>query len=206
MTSSRNNRAELSLSHQHFWLGDTVPGQTIEQTTVGAKWLIPGDADVDQDHWWPQIALGAQWKHNQDFDGVPRALGAKHATGIDAYLSATKIYLSGPVGRTWLVNATLRRTKANQLGILGFGGDRGDYRFVGEGNVVAFVTDRVALGAEYRQQPNNLSAYRESAFSEAVVSWVPSKHWSVTGAYANLGTVANFANQHGAYASIQWVW
>ena len=200
------DRAELSLSHQHFWLGDTVAGQTIDQTTVGAKWRIVGDAVVDQDRWWPQVAVGMQWKHNQDFGYIPRAIGARHATGIDAYASATKIYLAGPLGRTWLVNATLRRTQANQLGILGFGGDRGGYRLVGEASIVAFVTDTDAVGAEYRQKPDNLSAFREDAFSDAVVSWFPSKHWSLTAAYANLGNIANFANQRGAYASIQWVW
>jgi len=200
------DRAELSVSHQHFWLGDTVAGQTIDQTTIGAKWRILGDAVVDQDRWWPQLALGLQWKRNQDFDFIPRALGAEHAVGLDVYASATKLYLSGPLGRSWLVSATVRRTEANQLGILGFGGDRGRYRFVGEGSVVVFFTDHVALGGEYRQKPNNLSAFREDAFADAVVSWIPNKHWSLTGAYTNLGNIANFANQRGAYASLQWVW
>src|SRR5579863_8531816 len=65
------NRVELSLARQHFDLGTTVPGHTISQTIVGAKVRVFGDAVIDQDKWWPQIAVGAQWKHNGDFDIVP---------------------------------------------------------------------------------------------------------------------------------------
>ena len=40
--------------------------------------------------------------------------------GTDYYVSATKLFL----GQSTIVNVTLRETKANQYGILGFGGDK----------------------------------------------------------------------------------
>lgn len=200
------NRVELSVARLDLSLGDTVPGASLREVVVGAKWRLLGDAVIDQDRWWPQVSAGLQWKHSPDFDGVPAALGARRASGLDVYLAATKILLAGPGGRTWLASATLRRTDANQLGLLGFGGDRGDYRYCGEGSLVVFVTDEIATGLEYRGKPDHLAAFREQAFSDAVVSWLPSRHWSVTLAYARLGTIANHAGQAGAYASVQWVW
>ncbi len=53
-----NDRLELSFAHQHFDLGDTLPGQAIEQTVVGAKLKLGGDAVYDQDLPWPQLAAG----------------------------------------------------------------------------------------------------------------------------------------------------
>lgn len=43
-----------------------------------------------------------------------KSLGAKEDSGTDYYISATKIFLS----QNLLANATMRRTKANQLGVL----------------------------------------------------------------------------------------
>jgi hypothetical protein len=55
------NRVELSVARQHFDLGATVPGNTISQTIVGAKVRVFGDAIIDQDRWWPQVAVGIQY-------------------------------------------------------------------------------------------------------------------------------------------------
>jgi len=199
-----DNRVELSLARQEFSLGDVVPGSSISQTIVGAKVRILGDALIDQDRWWPQVALGVQYKRNSDFDFIPRAIGAKSDHGIDTYLSATKVYLAGPFGHTWLVDVTLRATRANQFGILGFGGDRdSNYSIVGEGSVAMFLSDNVILGAEYRQKPNNLSAFREQDAHDAFASWFATKYFSVTAAYADLGNIATHPKQRGLYVSLQ---
>jgi hypothetical protein len=49
-----------------------------------------------------------------------RQLGAKSDTGVDYYASASKLFLA----QSLLINGTLRMTKANQMGLLGFGGDK----------------------------------------------------------------------------------
>jgi hypothetical protein len=201
-----DNRLELSLARQHFDLGTTVPGNTISQTIVGAKLRLLGDAVVDQDRWWPQVALGLQCKHNSDFDIVPRLLGARHADGTDYYLAATKVWLAGPFGRSWLADLTLRATEANQMGLLGFGGDQGGYHLMAEGSLGVFLSDYLVLGGEYREKPDNLSAFREQDFKDAFLAYFPIKNLSLTGAYAFLGNIADKPSQRGPYVSLQLSW
>jgi hypothetical protein len=201
-----DNRLELSAAKEVFDLGTTAPGQSIHMTTVGAKLRLFGDAVIDQDRWWPQVALGLQWKDNEDFAFIPKALGARHANGADFYLAATKVYLDGPLDHSWLVSGTLRATEANQLGLLGFGGDQGGYRLRAEGSVGVFLSDQLILGGEYREKPNNLKVYREDDFSDVFLAWFPWKYASLTAAYANLGNIANKPDQHGPYLSIQGSW
>jgi len=198
------DRFELSLARQRFDLGTTVPGKSINQDILGAKWRIAGDAVFDQDRWLPQIALGAQYKHNLDFDLVPKSLGAKHDSGIDVYLAATKLYLAGLAGRNVLLNGTVRATKANQMGLLGFGGDLNDsYQLRFEGSAAVFINDRLAVGTEYRAKPNNLSAFQEDSYKDIFIAYVPNKHVSFTAAYASLGTMTDKKDQNAVYLSIQ---
>jgi hypothetical protein len=197
------NRLELSADQLRFNLGSTVPGQSIRLDVIGAKWRLFGDAVFDQDRWWPQVALGVQWKHNADFDLVPKALGALHADGTDAYLAATKVWLAGPFGHSWLADVTLRESEANQLGLLGFGGDLGSNHLLTEASVGMFVTDQMIFGAEYRQKPNNLSAYREDDFEDVFLAYFPVKYLAITAAFADLGNIANKPGQHGYYVSLQ---
>lgn len=162
-----------------------MPGQSIEQDVIGLKLKLAGDAVFDQDRWLPQIALGLQYKKNLDFDLVPKLLGAKKDSGTDIYLSATKLHLAALAGYNLLWNATLRATKANQLGRLGFGGDRNNsYRLRFEGSAAVFITDGLALGLEYRAKPDNLSVFREDSFKDLFVAWLPNKRVAVTVAYA----------------------
>ncbi len=200
------NRLELSADRIRFDLGDTVPGQSIRLDVFGAKVQLFGDAVFDQDRWWPQLAVGVQWKRNEDFDLVPKALGATHADGADFYVAATKVWLDGPLGHSWLADATLRASEANQLGILGFGGDRGAYHLLAEGSVGIFVTDQLIAGAEYRQKPSNLSAYREDDFRDLFIAYFPVKYLAVTAAFADLGNIANEPGERGYYLSLQGSW
>ncbi|MGH8228771.1 MAG: DUF3034 family protein [Steroidobacteraceae bacterium] len=201
-----DNRLELSADQMRFDLGSTVPGQTIGLDVFGAKWRLFGHAVIDQDGWLPQVSVGVQWKHNEDFNWVPRALGAEHASGTDFYLAATKIWLAGPFGRTWLADVTLRASEANQLGLLGFGGDRGGYRLLGEGSLGVFLTDQLILGVEYREKPDDLSAFREDDFGDVFVAFFPVKYLSITAAYVDLGNIADKPHQRGYYVSLQGNW
>jgi hypothetical protein len=200
------NRLELSFAREHLGLGSTVPGAAISQSIVGAKLRLFGDAIIDQDSLLPQVAVGLQYKRNGSFDFVPQALGARHADGTDLYLAATKVWLAGPFGRSWLADLTLRATEANQLGLLGFGGDLGGYHLVPEASVGVFLEDSLALGGEYRHKVNDLSAFREDDFKDAFLAWWPASWVSLTFAYANLGSIAGKADQQGPYVSLQLSW
>jgi hypothetical protein len=201
-----DDRVEFSADQLRLNLGSAVPGQSIRLDVFGAKVRLFGDALLDQNHWWPQIALGVQWKHNEDFNLVPKALGATRASGLDVYLSGTKIWLDGPFDHTWLADVTLRASEANQIGLLGFGGDLGGYHLLAEGSLGVFLTDHVVLGGEYRQKPNNLSTFREEDWQDVFVAYFPVKNLSITAAFANLGNIANRSGQRGYYVSLQGGW
>lgn len=198
------DRAEVSFAEQRFGLGSTVPGQAITQDIMGLKVRLAGDAIYDQDRLLPQIAIGTEYKQNRDFDLVPRALGAKRGDDFDFYLVATKIWLDGVAGHSVLVSAGARATRANQFGILGFGGDLSNTRRVlPEVTLATFATDHVVVGGEFRAKPNNLSAFREQNAWDAFVAWLPTKHLAVTLAFVDLGQIANHLDQTAPYISLQ---
>lgn len=198
------DRVELSFAQQRLGLGTTVRGEVIRQQIFGLKIKLWGDAIYAQDSLFPQFAVGVQHKRNQDFDFIPKALGAKSANGTDFYLSATKLYLGALFGRNLLLNGTVRATKANQLGLLGFGGDRNDsYTVKFEGSVGIFLNDHLVLGAEYRRKPNNLSVFKEDAFKDVYVAWLLNKHLAATLAYAILGNITDKQGQKAVYISLQ---
>jgi hypothetical protein len=199
-----HDRLELSYARQRFNLGSTVPGQQIDMDVVGAKWRLAGHAIFDQDRPWPQLALGLMAKQNRSFDRVPAALGARHASDVEPYLAAAKVWLDGIAGRTTLLDATLRLSRANQLGLLGFGGDRSDRRkALAELSAAVFINDHWVIGSEWRQKPDNLTVFKEQRFADAFVAWLPDRRWSVTLAQAELGNIADKPNQRGPYLSLK---
>lgn len=199
------NRIELSFAQQRFNTENVGAalglgrGFTLQQNIVGLKVRLFGDAILDQNSWMPEVSVGIQHKQN-DQAAVLHAIGAKSAVGNDYYISATKLFLS----QSLLVDATLRFTKANQIGLLGFGGDKHDgYQPELEGSVAYLLNRHLAIGAEYRQKPNNLAIAREDDWYDAFVAWAPNQHVSLTLAYADLGNVVIENHQHGLYASVQ---
>ena len=204
------DRVELSVASQSF-KGSLAPldNLILKQDILGIKVKLTGDAVYEQDSWLPQIAVGAMYKDNKGVKGLGALgvtsvtqLGAKDDSGYDYYVAATKILLE----QSLLLNLTLRATKANQMGLLGFGGDQGDSRKVMPEVSAAYLVNRhLAVGAEYRRKPHNLGVDPEKAYYDAFVAWFPTKHVSVTAAYANLGkiTVFNPKTQRGLYLSVQ---
>ncbi len=198
------NRLEVSASQARFGLGDTVPGEHIRLNTLGVKLRLVGDAVYDQDSWLPQIAVGAQYKYNEDYAFVPKLLGAKHRSGVDYYLATSKLFLGAVNGYNLLINANLHMTKANQFGILGFGGDREDrYRILPAVSAAIMLTDRWLIGTEYRDKPDNLSIFKENRATSVFTTWFPMRNVAVTAAYVDLGTIADKRDQTGWYVSGQ---
>lgn len=199
-----HDRVEVSMARWSFKFGDTVPGQSAKMNVLGLKWHVVGDAVYDQDRWWPQISVGAQYKHNEDYAVVPRLLGAVRGHDTDFYLSATKVWLGGAFGHNLLANATLRATRANQFGLLGFGGDLSDARHLEpEASVAVLLRDNLAVGAEWRAKPNNLSAFKEENAYDFFAAWFPCRNFSLTAAWLELGNIANKPAQHSLYVSGQ---
>lgn len=198
------NRLELSVSQTKFELGNTVAKESIRLNTLGIKLRLIGDAIYDQDSWVPQVSAGALIKHNEDFDFVPKLLGAKDGTGVDYYLAASKLYLDAVFGRNVLLGATLIATKANQFGLLGFGGDlNNDYQIKPSYSAAIMLSDNVLVGMEYRYKPDNLGAFNENDAKDVFVTWFPHKRFSITAAAVDLGDVADKSNQTAWYLSGQ---
>lgn len=198
------DRVELSYALQAFDTGKTGgmlrlgTGFTFHQNIVGAKVKLYGDAVYDQDSYLPQLSLGAQYKWN-DRGAVIKAFGGKSDNGVDFYLAATKLFLA----ESLLVDLTLRETKANQFGILGFGGDKNnDYSTEFEGSAVLLLSRQFAIGAEYRTKPDNLSVAREENAFDLFAVYFFNKNVSTTLAYVDLGNIAIHKNQQGVYFSV----
>lgn len=202
VAASFNNRWEVSVARHRFDLNGLSPVQsTLKQDVVGLKYRLYGDFIY---HRAPQISLGLQYKKHQNFQ-LPQAVGAGADSDIEAYISASKLWLAGFAGRNVFANGTLRYGRANQLGLLGFGGDLGNSReLLLEGSAGIFVNRHVAFGLEYRQQPDNLSFSRQDDWFTAFLGYFPNKKLSVVAAYADLGTIATVDNQTGAYLSVQY--
>ena len=200
-----NERVELSYAQQAFntrQIGAALglgAGFTFRQDIAGIKVRLLGDAVLDSDTLMPQISVGALHKRNNQ-EAVVKLVGAKSASGTDLYLSATKLLLAQGV----LLNGTLRATKANQNGLLGFGGDKNDsYRLQPELSAALLLRRDLAVGIEWRKKPSNLGFAREQNWSDVFVAWAPSKHANITLAYAQLGDIATIKNQRGWYLSVQ---
>ncbi|MGI2122916.1 DUF3034 family protein [Shewanella baltica] len=195
---SFDNRFELSVARQTFDL-DTMGGE-LGQDIFGVKYKLAGELLYTA---MPQITLGAQYKRVDDF-ALPQAVGARDDWGVDVYIAASKVFFDAVAGRNLLLNGTVRATKANQTGLLGFGTQASnDYQFVLEASAAVLLTDNVALGIEYRQKPNELAFAREDDWQDVFLAWFINKHLSVVTAYANLGSIAGFADQQGWYVSVE---
>ena len=200
-----HDRVELSIARQEFDTEDVGAalglgrGFTIRQDIVGLKVRIAGDAVLESDRAMPQIAVGLQHKRNNR-GALLTAIGAEDDSGTDVYVSATKLFLAQGV----LLNGTVRFTKANQMGLLGFGGDKHDgYRPQFEVSAAYLVNRKLAIGAEYRSKSDNLGIAREDDWMDAFVAWAPSRNVSLTVAYVDLGNIVIKDRQRGVYASLQ---
>ena len=210
-----DDRVEVSLARQDFATEATgralgLPGLHLKMDVFGAKARLLGDAVLDSDSWIPQVAAGVEARQT-DADGLKstlQALGAR-TNGVDFYVSATKLFLAQGI----LVNGTLRMTKANQNGLLGFGGTgHEDYHLEPEFSVAWLANRTLAFGTEYRRKPDNLNpsplgaGLKEDDWWDVFAAWAPTKHLSFTAAYVQLGHIVPAVatkHQDGGYASAQ---
>jgi len=210
------DRFEVSYTRHEFDVtGTALDGLGTAQDIVGVKVRLWGNAVYQQDSWVPQLAVGAEYHKNEGINNAAQVgltgvvsttqLGAKSEHGTDYYIAATKIFLA----QSLVVNVAVRATKANEFGLLGFGGDlKNTYSFKPEGTVAYLLTRHLALGSEIRTRPHNLSIDDESTGYDVFAAWAPTKNLSLVAAYLNLGGIlgpATGVNRHqdGPYISVQ---
>ncbi len=197
------DRLELSYARANFDTRDVGAalgigqGYTFNVDTFGAKLRVLGDV-VYGESWLPQIAVGIEHKRSRD-GALVRALGAADDDGTDYTISATKLILA----RSLLVNATLRYTEANELGLLGFGSAAGEgYELQFEGSLAYQLSRRAVVGAEYRTKPDNLGL-GDDDWMDIFAAYALNDNLTVTAAYVDLGSVATFSDQRGGFLSAQ---
>ncbi len=200
-----SDRLELSYAYQRL---DTRKagaalglgrGFTFGQHIIGAKVRVIGDAVWAQDTMLPQVAVGVQYRIAERAP-VLRAVGAAESKSADIYVAATKLWLAQGI----VANGTMRLTKANQFGLLGFGGPRGNGRSAQfEGSLAKMLSRKLVVGAEYRTKPDNLGFAQEDDSYDLFAAWAVHRNLSLTAAYVDLGDIATVKAQRGLFLSIQ---
>lgn len=202
-TLNWRNRLEISAGRQTLdldTLGAALGEDELSQDILGIKARLWGDVLY---HRYGQWSLGLQHKRNRTFT-VPDAVGARDDSGTDVYLSGSKLFFAAVLDRNLLANITVRGTRANQGGLLGFGGDQGNrYEAQLESSLGIFINRRWLVGVEYRQKPDNLDFAKEDDWWDLFVAWVPDRRLAVTAAWVNLGDIAGLEDQQGAYLALQ---
>lgn len=190
------DRLEVSMAHQKFDL--TTLGGDIKQNVFGLKYRVYGDVVFSD---WPQVSVGIQHKRLLD-ECIASAVGAdRTSSGTDFYVAATKVHLGAVAGYNAMWNVTARATKANQMGLLGYGGVQNDsYEVMLEASAGILFSRNLAVGVEYRQKPDNLGL-GENDWTDIFISYIPSKNFTLTLAWADLGSIAGATGQQGLYVS-----
>jgi len=209
LTLPVTDRIELGVSHQTLHLGSlrsrvrratTLDMGTHHVTveTVSLKYVVVPEGGLSLD-WMPAVAVGAHYKRNCEISRINRRLlgaldwvGVDDDDGVDFTVTASRQFdskVAGPV----VVSGGVRFTESNQTGFFGF---TDGYRAGFEGNISWSITERLVVGAEYRQKPDRLrrvgSLYRpEDDFWAVYAGYRVDDHLSVGLGWVNLGRVAN---------------
>lgn len=206
------DRLEFSATrHELRVTGTALEGLKLSQDIFGIKARLVGDAVYGQDSWLPQIALGAEFKRHVGIENggalaSPTQLGARVDEGVDVYAAATRLFLA----QSLLVNVTARYSRANQLGLLGFGGAQDAHGELNAEATLGYVlTRKLVIGGEYRGKSSRLAVDDEGAAWDLFLAYAPNRHVSIVAAYVNLGNVLGPAtgvnhDQVGSYLSVQF--
>ena len=202
------DRVELSMARWSFKVSeDVLPGKSLEMSVLGAKVKVAGDAVYAQDSWLPQISVGALYKEAEDAQYLKAVLPIRRTSDVELYATATKVWLGALAGHNLLGNLTVRWTRANQFGLLGFGSDaEPDRQLKVEGSLGVMLRDDLVLGGEFRAKPDNFGAiagFEEDNAYDLFVAWFPQRHVSLTAAWVDLGNIATKQKQRGWYLSGQ---
>jgi len=213
ITESPFKRLELGYGFDHFDLGDlplalrnaglvNYHADEVQLHNFNARFQILSEGEFDQ-KWIPALTLGAHYKYNDGITEVRNEVtqgagvdllgqhGLSRKQGVDYTLYASKMFTQLP--RPVLLELGGRATEAVWDGLGGF---THSYSAVFEGNVVVFVTDHIALAAEYKQQPRNYQAIGnlvkvEGDWVTLDAAYVVNKHLTLAVGYGHFGNVLN---------------
>lgn len=208
ITESPWKRLELGYGYNNFELGD-LPTQialgggpainnSVTLHNVNARLQLLTEGEFEQ-KWIPALTFGTHYKNNDGISQINNQLGGalhsiglfKDRDGVDFTLYASKLITTLP--RPVLLEAGGRATKGAWNGLAGF---TKNYSYLFEGNVVVFLTDRLALAGEYKQLANDYQPIpglinKSGDWWTVDLAYVVSKHLTVAAGYGHFGGVLN---------------
>ncbi len=212
VTENLWGRVELGYAYERFGLGDwpddvkAAAGASIRGHlglhNFNVRYLTIEEGGLDC-QWMPAITFGAHFKWSEghsrldkDLGGLLDTLGSDHDKGVEFTAVASKT-IKGLLPRPVIVTAGLRNGDAIHTGIFGFAGER---QTTFEGSIIAFLTDNLAVAAEYRQKPDFMNQFStggkhlvkaENDWYTLCLAYVVNDNLTVSGGWANLGNLAN---------------
>ena len=222
VTESLWERIELGYAHQIFHMG-TLPGAIqdatgikigrhhINQDVFHAKFLLIEENSLDKD-WIPAISFEFDYKMNSDIEdidtklgGALTAIGFDQDDGLDYLLVASKTF-KDVLPQPFLASAGLRFTQGAQTGFLGFDNA---YKMVVELNFAYFITDWWAVGAEYRQKPDEYGRIpglvgEENDWWDICTAFIINPNLTLKAAYVDFGVLADTKEDAGFVFGVKY--
>ena len=202
-------RIELSYAFNRFGLGslpEAVEKKTGVQIHRGEVYLhhfnIRGLV-IEENSFGlplPAVVIGAQFKVNggimsidDTLGGALTSIGLEKSNGVDFTLHMSKMFPTLAFGRPLILTFGVRNSKASNIGYTGFG-DK--CRTTIECDVACLVTDRIAVGYEYRQKDNPYDTVSgimgdEDDWHAIRAAYIVDDHFTIAGGWAYLGPVGN---------------
>ncbi len=212
VTQNLWGRLEFGYAYERFGLGDwpndvkagagAITDNHLGLHNFNLRTMIIKEGDYDCS-WMPAITFGTHFKWSEghtkldnDLGGLLDILGSDHNTGVEFTAVASKT-ITDLLPRPVIFSAGLRNSDAIHTGLFGFAGER---RTTFEGSVIAFLTDKLAFAAEYRQKPDLMNQFSaggkhlvkaENDWWSLCLAYVVNDNMTISGGYANLGNLAN---------------
>ncbi|MBN1435698.1 MAG: DUF3034 family protein [Sedimentisphaerales bacterium] len=210
VTQNILGRIEIGYAMERMGLGDwsddvfqltgARPQNYVVMHNLNTRLMAVQEGDFDCP-WMPAITFGAHFKWNDGLDEINRTcggvcdmLGADRDFGIDLTVVASKT-ITDLLPMPIIVSAGIRNSDAIHTGLAGFAGERAT---TFEGSIVAFLTENLAIAAEYRHKPHLMDQLagtdlvrKENDWYDLCLAYIVNENLTISGGYANFGNVFN---------------
>ena len=161
----------------------------------------------------PAVTVGAHYKHNDGIARIDRylsgalgAIGFAHRDSADFVITASKTIPEALFDRPLVGSVGLRRSRASQLGYLGFSDD---WTATMEASVACYLADELVVAYEFRQKTNAYGQIDgiigdENNWHAVYFGWQVDKHLTIAGGWVYMGTLLNSDNANGVGLQVKY--
>lgn len=211
ITETLWRRIELGYAINRFKLGTL--GSAIRKTTGGALRIHRNEVYLhhfnirglvlEENSFGlplPAVVVGAQLKVNGGIRGMDNStngaltsIGLERSNGIDYTVHMSKMFPTLAFGRPLILTFGVRNSQASNIGYTGFG-DSCDTTI--ETDVACLVTDKLAVGYEFRQKNNPYDVASgilgdEDDWHALRAAYIVNDNFTIAAAWGYLGPVGN---------------